>query len=780
MEDKNLYPNFKINGRIFPTWIMHNFKKYKLPEIIRIEGEDPCKKTDAITGSTKLALKKYQEFVSAYMSYKSPYHDILLYHGLGSGKSATAINIYNMLYNSNQGWNVFMLIKASLKENWLQELKKWLSPNDVEHRLSNIVWINYDSPYADTAFLEAIRKTDSSKKKIFMIDEVHIFISNVYNNLSSKTGKRAVTIYDYILSDKKENASTRVVLLSGTPAINKPFEIGLLFNLLRPNVFPKSEALFNIYFLESSNGIQTLNPKTKNMFQRRIMGLVSYYVGGTQDLYASQTEHSVDCVMSEYQTEIYKHYEAIEKAMEKKAATNSSRSTTYKAYTRQASNFVFPPIDNVVSGETRPRPSKFKMSERDLSILHKSSDAKQIKKALSSQSQLYFDMLDKFQNVFDGYLEKIMIEESNSKHTLENDVENFSKYETWKEYIDSNVTKSKTLEMMIKCSTKYPNIIFNILKSSGPVLYYSNYVLMEGIDIFKIYLKYFGFKSRTDPNVKPFFSYGEFHNEISAENRKESIRLEKLPENKDGSILKILIFSPAGAEGINLANMRQVHIMEPYWHEPRIIQMIGRAVRLCSHVDLPMKDRHVDVYRYKSTKYPVYTKEIIIEKTVKYEKHYEENPDMLKTVDFEIEFLAKSKSNLIASFFNAVKEVAIDCELNKNHNMIDSKYKCFQFNEVSLFDKNIGPVYREDMIEDMKIENGSNSNNSNTIKVKVTKIRGIINENTSNYWYNPINNTVYDFEMYYPVGKITKTADNIINKIDKDTYVIEPLNIKSI
>ena len=42
-------------------------------------------------------------------------------------------------------------------------------------------------------------------------------------------------------------------------------------------------------------------------------------------------------------------------------------------------------------------------------------------------------------------------------------------------------------------SPKMINIIFNIMKSKGPAIVYSNYVLMEGLEIFKIYLKYFGF-----------------------------------------------------------------------------------------------------------------------------------------------------------------------------------------------------------------------------------------------------------------------------------------------
>ena len=41
-KERNVYPNFKINGRLFPIWILQNFKKYKLPEIIRKNDEDLC------------------------------------------------------------------------------------------------------------------------------------------------------------------------------------------------------------------------------------------------------------------------------------------------------------------------------------------------------------------------------------------------------------------------------------------------------------------------------------------------------------------------------------------------------------------------------------------------------------------------------------------------------------------------------------------------------------------------------------------------------------------
>ncbi len=71
---KEKYIDFKINGRLFPTWVVANFKKFKLPEIITKDDEDPCN-----TGQSKFELRKYQLFASKFLDYKSPYQDILIY-----------------------------------------------------------------------------------------------------------------------------------------------------------------------------------------------------------------------------------------------------------------------------------------------------------------------------------------------------------------------------------------------------------------------------------------------------------------------------------------------------------------------------------------------------------------------------------------------------------------------------------------------------------------------------------------------------------------------------
>lgn len=783
---KNKYIDLKINGRLFPSWILANFSQYKLPEVMKDSGTDPCNpktvQTDATKEATREAsqeLRKYQIFLSQYLDYRSPYRDILIYHGLGSGKTASAINIYNSLYNYTPGWNVIILIKASLKGSWLDELNTWLSKDEKEFRFKNIIFVHYDSPIADKNFIDAIKNVDSSKKSLYIIDEVHNFIRNVYSNVNSGTGKRAQNIYDYIIQDKRDNPDTRVVLLSGTPAINNPFELALLFNLLRPNIFPKSENEFNHQFI-SSTTYESINKNNKNMFQRRIMGLVSFYIGATPDLYATKSIIYVDVPMSTYQQEIYSYYEDIEEKIAMKARLlGKSGSQTYKSYTRQACNFVFPSISQRINGETRPRPGKFRISEREAEKMVEGRDKLKAEKDSEKFMNIvkYKESLDTFILSFNEWLKKYDDEDEKTGHTILTDVEVFlKKYNgDYDKFHNEEKKKSQLYDAMHMCSAKMLNIIFNIMKSMGPTIVYSNYVLMEGLQIFKIYLKYFGFYDymKVKEPLKNKVGYVEFHGGIKdIKERYKGMAEFNKPQNKHGEIIKIMLISPAGTEGLNLKNVRQVHIMEPYWNEVRITQMIGRGIRQCSHKDLPMDQRHVDVYRYKSIRsVPVLGK--FGEKW---------------TTDQYIEDIARSKDSLIQSFLDAMKEVAVDCVLNKAHNQLEQDFRCFQFEEPSLFNKYIGPAYKEDIYDDNKIDNGSNSMKAMTLKIKVMKIKAVkqltdpesVESNADieyskaeDYWYYPKSGVVYDYENHYAIGKITYDKDNLPVKLDKDTYLIQ-------
>jgi hypothetical protein len=763
------YVNLKSNGRLFPTWILANFNRYKLPEIF-IDGSDPCndKKVSA-------ELRKYQEFLGKYLDFNSPYRDILIYHGLGSGKTRTAINIYNVLYNYSPDWNVFILLKATLKEStWVRELESWLQKEEKEFRKTNIEFISYDSPTADKYFLEKVKNADSAKKSMYIIDEAHNFINNVYTNMSSKQGRRALTIYEHIIQDKKDNDNVRVILISGSPAINIPFELALTFNLLRPDIFPKSEAQFNQMYV-STDAYPIINPATKNNFQRRIMGLVSHYIGSTPEYYAKKIVNYVDVPMSEYQAYIYKHYEEIEEKIARKMRSGTG-SGNYKSYTRQSCNFVFPMMGQGLSGETRPRPRDFKINESEVELMTKGKMDDNNKEKYYQVSE-YLQKTEEFTDAFDSFLKRKLDDDISNKHTLVDDIKNFKEFtknnfeiDDYNKFINNSDKKSNLLMALHNSSAKMTFMIFNIMNSPGPVLVYSNYVVMEGLQIFKIYLKYLGFTPFiSNDKGDDGYRYMEYHGGIDPDDRRKVLEIFNRSENKLGTVAKIVMISPAGAEGISLNNVRQVHLMEPYWHEVRMTQMIGRAIRQCSHKNIPMAEREVIVFRYKSVR---------------------GNGSDNWTTDQYIEDAARSKDGLISSFLDAMKEVAIDCVLNKTHNSLVGTYRCFQFDEKSLFDDQIGPAYKDDLYDDLKLNNGLNSTNSKIKRIKIIKIKAVkqlvsdedheeeprsseeLYSEPEEYWFNLDSLVVYDAEMLYPIGKVGSDDDGLPLKLDKDIFII--------
>ncbi len=763
--------NLETNGRLFPSWLLLNFKSYELPEILRKEGDDPCNEKFV------KELTMYQRFVGQYLNYRSPFKDILLFHGLGSGKTVSAINVYNVLYNYTPKWNVFLLIKASLKDDpWMKDLNEWIGNQDKETKMNNIKFIHYDSPFADRDFLEVVKKSDSSRESIFIIDEAHNFIRNVYSNISSKKGKRAQVIYDYIQQEKKDNNKTRVILLTATPAVNNPYEFALIFNLLRPGTFPTSEAIFNQIYISSTN-YESLNENKKNQFQRRITGLVSYYIGATPDRFAKKTTHYKEVIMNPNMQEVYDYFENIEEQKEKmrrkmsRGKLGGDDMSTYRSYTRQACNFVFPNISGTINGEKRPRPGMFKIQDRDANVIDEGKNKTKIGILKKSNEQIaqYIKACREYINATINYFKEIHRKDKENNHTISNDVTDFfDKYEgSFTKMVNNKDKKSDLFNSLYTHGPKMLNIIFNILKSPGSALVYSNYVEMEGLQMFKVYLAFFGFididedKEFNSSNLskktsKTGLRYMEFHGGINKETRLKNKNLFNTKENKVGDVIKIIMISPAGAEGINLNNCRQVHILEPYWNEVRIEQVIGRAVRQCHHKELPMNERTVDVFRYKMVR--------------KNEK---------ETSDEIMENISRKKNNLLISFIEAIKEVSVDCELFKHHNMMGSKYSCFKFNEESLFDKNIGPSYNPDIEIDSMMDNGMNSIDSVKKRIKVRKIKIVKKLDDNNYsevinaWFYEPSGVVYDNDLDFPIGKVGKDNNGNYIKLDKDVYIMD-------
>ena len=183
--------------------------------------------------------------------------------------------------------------------------------------------------------------------------------------------------------------------------------------------------------------------------------------------------------------------------------------------------------------------------------------------------------------------------------------------------------------------------------------------------------------------------------------------------------------------------------------------MEGRAIRQCSHSDLPMEERYVDIYRYIAKR-----------------KNNKE------TTDQNIQGLANKKYVLIDSFIKSMKEVAVDCDLFKNHNIQQNEYSCFKFNQDSLFEKSIGPAFKGMEELDPNLDSGSNSVNSENKSVKVKKIKAVKkleNDKYSpeiEYYMEEESGIVYDIDLEFPIGKIYFDEDGIPEILKKGVYII--------
>jgi superfamily II DNA or RNA helicase len=146
------------------------------------------------------------------------------------------------------------------------------------------------------------------------------------------------------------------------------------------------------------------------------------------------------------------------------------------------------------------------------------------------------------------------------------------------------------------------------------------------------------------------------------------INIEK--EQLYGKIVKVMMITQSGAEGISLKNVRRVLITEYFWNSVRIDQVIGRAVRTCSHKSLPDKDQNVQVFTYLMN----FTR-----------KQLNDNPTLRSkdkeiTTDKHIYNIAKSKEGLINSFLKMLKAASLDCIIQSDiNNPLANGYKCYNW-----------------------------------------------------------------------------------------------------
>jgi superfamily II DNA or RNA helicase len=124
-------------------------------------------------------------------------------------------------------------------------------------------------------------------------------------------------------------------------------------------------------------------------------------------------------------------------------------------------------------------------------------------------------------------------------------------------------------------SIKMNNILNKI--ESGQSIIYSNW-LEYGSNIIENIL------------YKNNINYGIIKGDTSL---KQRTKLMKQYNNKD---IKVMVITKAGSEGLDFKNTENLIVIDPTWGFSQTQQVIGRAVRYKSHINLPLNKRFVNIY----------------------------------------------------------------------------------------------------------------------------------------------------------------------------------------
>jgi hypothetical protein len=228
--------------------------------------------------------------------------------------------------------------------------------------------------------------------------------------------------------------------------------------------------------------------------------------------------------------------------------------------------------------------------------------------------------------------------------------------------------------------------------------------------------------------------------------------------NNMGEIIKVLMITSAGSEGINLRNTRYVHIMEPYWHPVRLEQVIGRARRICSHQALPLELRTVDVFIYLMT---LTQEQIDSEFGIELKLKDRSNipPFLWQTSDEKLFEISTIKENLTDQILRAIKSSSIDCITHTKSNMKEG-IVCLSFGDPP----NTKFSYNPDLSQDQNDTIADINMEVNNWQVKEVFIKST----GKKYMSRLDNNELYDYDSIIQAKRIPGIRPILLGKLARN------------
>lgn len=596
------------------------------------QGYDNKTMNELCHNTGKFELQVQQQFLKKLV-HEHPMRPLLLYHGIGSGKTCTSITIAEETMKLHPTKKILVILPARLKSNFINELMSqcsegayiteqefttYMNPETapalrkrIYKRFLENVGNNYTIMSFERFRIDAMKAKNPkeylrelTRNKLIIIDEVHNLLNPALKDTAleyMETGGRvgpktkAVQTLLFFLMVRNAHDNTQFVYMTATPVFDNMKQMVLLAKLVNPNMEINLNAKSNI------------NDIVPYLAQK-----VSYFPGSSPKAYPSVSYEMNDIVPSNYHHLLLKLIRPlVGKKEDEEDITNS-----------------------------------FFSLERQVSIFA------HVSKEIASD-------------------------------------------------IDAPKDYKRTLQETIKLALKNPdrympklNKIVGNLSLAGKHLVYSNFVKLGGSMLGKLLNKkgWVSFKDVLNGTVQtppPYKCYAIWDGKTSDADKDAIKTVANSLDNIDGKLLKVIIGSPAMKEGVSFKHIQHYHLLDPVWNQSTKTQVEGRAVRFCSHYDIPENDpilkRHVVIHQYKII-YPqsMFSFPVDIETTKKL-------IDQISIDNWIYDKVIPRKYKKVKIAEAALRKVSIDYYLfrklyqshNKSTPLLDSKSSIFSLSKAS-------------------------------------------------------------------------------------------------
>ena len=739
-------------------------------------------------------LASHQQFVKNFLSFQTPYNSLLLFHGLGTGKTCSAISVTEEQrdYNMQMGVNNPTIIVANKKvqesfklqlfdESKLVRIKgNWTIPGCVGNKfikevnpMNSTLFKNLDIEKSKKILVRQINKiikkhyifmgyTEFANKIGKLVDKYRLYDSENESEKDRNIKMKAIEkefsnrmvvidevhniriIYDEQKKNMKKSSNSflnlvnytqnmKLLLLTGTPMFNNSKEIIWILNLMNAN-----DNRYQITEDDVFDNKGFLTSYGKELLIQKSTGYISFVQGEDPFLFPFRLyPYDIkDKNSLQYRKENNDKYFTMD-------LTNNKIDNEIKyldLYLNETKNTyqenIYLSVVDIIKNQ-----------KLGLNYIVSGAPLQLLNFTYPNKNNINLTSIKQFENYYG---------QKGLKNVLLNFNEGVYKNIKYKPSIlqehgpiFSNKPFKDTMSPLENFSIKINNIINIIDNSDGISIVYSNYIAGGCIPI-ALALEELGYSRYKENNL-----FNEnYSKKLQSENTSNKnyilltgdVSLSKnfkrnyidatKKENKNGDLIKVIIISEAASEGLDFKFVRQVHILEPWYNLYRLAQIEGRGIRTLSHCGLPFEKRNCMIFLHGTIM---------------------NSNRNIETIDCYIYRNAESKAIEIGKISRILKENAIDCKLN--------------INQQKLTQENIKKIINKKVFN-IQSSNGIIINNFKNIGLRSNSL--LCDYMDCNYVCNPDFKLEFKDTTTYNYSFIMLNIDKILQKIKllfKEKYV---------